>query len=124
MYTLQNFQDAVIDTKNKLERLLSYFNSLDKHTKKTIEIWNINSLIKEVKDFMLPEMNKLLNQISEDNFPQKRDRRRLSSLSLVIDSWPCLSLLERKRNENVWDRINEVGSAIVDLNDHYFKDLD
>ena len=34
MYTLQNFQDAVIDTKNKLERLLSYFNSLDKHTKK------------------------------------------------------------------------------------------
>ena len=38
MYTLQNFQDAVIDTKNKLERLLSYFNSLDKHTKKTIPI--------------------------------------------------------------------------------------
>ena len=92
--------------------------------KKTIEIWNINSLIKEVKDFMLPEMNKLLNQISEDNFPQKRDRRRLSSLSLFIDSWPCLSLLERKRNENVWDRINEVGSAIVDLNDHYCQDLD
>ena len=44
MYTLQNFQDAVIDTKNKLERLLSYFNSLDKHTKKTIEIWNIRVL--------------------------------------------------------------------------------
>ena len=62
MYTLQNFQDAVIDTKNKLERLLSYFNSLDKHTKKTIEIWNINSLIKEVKDFMLPEMKKLKKQ--------------------------------------------------------------
>ena len=126
MYTLENFKNEVAEVKEKMRILEVYLKSLNKSIKKKLNLkfWNIDFIIKELKEIMIPEMDMLLNQISTNNIPHKNQRKNLTSNFRVIDGWPCLDLTARNENSDVWDRINEVGSAIVDLNRHYCKDLD
>ena len=64
MYTLENFKNEVVEVKEKMRILEVYLKSLNKSIKKKLNLkfWNIDFIIKELKEIMIPEMDMLLNQ--------------------------------------------------------------
>lgn len=58
MYTLENFKNEVVEVKEKMRILEVYLKSLNKSIKKKLNLkfWNIDFIIKELKEIMIPEM--------------------------------------------------------------------
>ncbi len=121
-YTLEDFKEDVAQTKAKMEELAAYLKTIDAAVKKQVEWWNLDGCAKQLQEYMIPEMEKLLQQAETGNFPSKPKRDQLLSSYLVVDSWVC-GVPERKLNPEIWDKIVGVGGMAIDLDKHYREDL-
>lgn len=121
-YTLEDFKEDVAQTKAKMEELAAYLKTIDAAVKKQVEWWNLDGCAKQLQEYMIPEMEKLLQQAETGNFPSKPKRDQLLSSYLVVDSWVC-GVPERKLNPEIWDKMVGVGGMAIDLDKHYREDL-
>ena len=122
MYTLEDFKEEVTKTKAKMEELAAYLKTIDAAVKKQLESWNLDGCVKRLQEYMIPEMEKLLQLIETGNFPLKPNRKELLSLYLIIDNW-TYGIPERKKNPEIWDKLQEVGHMVSYLERHYRNDL-
>ena len=123
MYTLEDFKEEVTKTKAKMEELAAYLKTIDAAVKKQLESWDLDGRVEQLQRYMIPEMEKLLQQVETGALPLKHRRNRLRSYYYIIDSWPCMSKPDRNKNPKIWDRIEEVGAMLSHLNRHYRNDL-
>lgn len=121
-YTLEDFKEDVAQTKAKMEELAAYLKTIDAAVKKQVEWWDLDGCAKQLQEYMIPEMEKLLQQAETGNFPSKPKRDQLLSSYLVVDSWVC-GVPERKLNPEIWDKMVGVGGMAIDLDKHYREDL-
>ena len=122
MYTLEDFKEEVTKTKAKMEELAAYLKTIDAAVKKQLESWDLDGCAKQLQEYMIPEMEKLLQLIETGNFPLKPNRKELLSLYLIIDNW-TYGIPERKKNPEIWDKLQEVGHMVSYLERHYREDL-
>ena len=122
MYTLEDFKEEVTKTKAKMEELAAYLKTIDAAVKKQLESWDLDGCVEQLQEYMIPEMEKLLQLIETGNFPLKPNRKELLSLYLIIDNW-TYGIPERKKNPEIWDKLQEVGHMVSYLERHYRTDL-
>ncbi len=122
MYTLEDFKEEVTKTKAKMEELAAYLKTIDAAVKKQLESWDLDGCVEQLQEYMIPEMEKLLQLIETGNFPLKPNRKELLSLYLIIDNW-TYGIPERKKNPEIWDKLQEVGHMVSYLERHYRNDL-
>lgn len=123
MYTLEDFKEEVTEIKAKMEELAAYLKTIDAAVKKQLESWDLDGCLWQLQEYMIPEMEKLLQQAGTGTLPLKHRRNQLGSYYCIIDSWPCMSKPDRKKNPEIWDRLQEVGHMLSYLDRHYRNDL-
>ena len=122
-YTLEDFKEDVAQTKAKMEELAAYLKTIDAAVKKQLESWDLDGCVEQLQKYMIPEMEKLLQQAETGTLPLKYRRNQLGSYYYIIDSWPCTSKPDRNKNPEIWDRLQEVGVMLSYLDRHYREDL-
>ena len=68
MYTLEDFKEEVTKTKAKMEELAAYLKTIDAAVKKQLESWDLDGCVEQLQEYMIPEMEKLLQQVETGAF--------------------------------------------------------